>query len=220
MTIDPSSTARQLISESSWEPELADFASWLEEEQYTGFIIEQHLRRLAFVALRLGLPRRVHSPAELCAVFGSQRRPRSRFHCFAATRRVYQRFLLARGRLRVPHSNDRFADLRQQYAQYLIDVRGLSVSSRRQHAQTLSDFLARALRQRQSLRSLTRSDVERFIQVRGPEISRHSLQHTVAHLRAFLRYAHDHGYVRERVDVLDTPRTYREESTCATCRAL
>ena len=31
------------------------------------------------------------------------------------------------------------------------------------------------------------------------------------HLRAFLRYAHDAGLVRERLDGLDTPRTYRGE---------
>ena len=42
-------------------------------------------------------------------------------------------------------------------------------------------------------------------------VSRHTLQHEVAQLRAFLRYAHDAGLVRERLDGLDTPRTYRGE---------
>lgn len=212
MTIDFSPTARQLFLVPSWGPVLTDFASWLEAQHYTGFIIEQHLRRLAFVAPRLRHGAAgTYSSAELSAVFGAERTPRSRFHCFAATRRVYQRFLLARGRLRKRESNDRFAELRQRYAEYLIDVRGLSDSSRQHHAQTVADFLVRALRVRQPLRSLTRSDVERFVLLRSTEISRHSLQHTVAYIRAFLRYAHDNGYVAERLDALDTPRTYRGE---------
>jgi len=87
----------------------------------------------------------------------------------------------------------------------------LSVSTRQHHALTVADFLARALRARQPLRAVTRSDVERFVLLRSKEISRHSLQHTVAHIRAFLRYAHDNGYLTEQLDALDTPRTYRGE---------
>lgn len=212
MTIDLSFNARKLIRESAWGSELAEFASWLEAQHYTGFVIEQHLRRLAFVAprLRRGVTG-THSAAELCTVFGAECKPRSRFHCFAGTRRAYQRFLLACGRLRVSKSDDRFGQLRRYYAQYLIDVRGLSASSRWQHTHTVADFLARGLRARQRLGSVTRGDVERFVLLRSKEVSRHSLQHTVAHLRAFLRYAHDNEYVAERLDALDTPRTYRGE---------
>ena len=47
--------------------------------------------------------------------------------------------------------------------------------------------------------------------LRSKEISRHSLQHVVAQLRAFLRYAHDHGHLERRLDALETPRTYRDE---------
>jgi integrase len=71
--------------------------------------------------------------------------------------------------------------------------------------------LACLLSRRRSLQSLSRDDVERFILDRSRRISRHSLQHEVAHLRAFLLYAHDAGLVRERLDGLDTPRMYRDE---------
>ena len=58
---------------------------------------------------------------------------------------------------------------------------------------------------------MTQADVERFIVLRSQELSRHSLQHTVAHVRAFLRYCHDHGHITSRFEPLDTPRTYRGE---------
>jgi integrase len=61
------------------------------------------------------------------------------------------------------------------------------------------------------LQGLSRDDVERLILKRSQRVSRHSLQHEVAQLRAFLRYAHDTGLVRERLDGFDTPRTYRDE---------
>jgi integrase len=37
------------------------------------------------------------------------------------------------------------------------------------------------------------------------------MQHVVAHLRAFLRYAFAKGLVKKGLDVIDTPRTYRDE---------
>ena len=45
---------------------------------------------------------------------------------------------------------------------------------------------------------------ERFILERSRKTSRHTLQHEVAHLRAFLRYAYDVGLVHKRLDGLDT----------------
>jgi len=213
MTVDLSSHARKLIAESPSGPELADFATWLAAQHYSAFIIEQHLRRLVFILARLprGRPAGRHSADQLELTFGAERCPRSRFHRFAGTRRVYQRFLLASGRLDAAVPRDRFSDLRQQYDQYLVDIRGLSASSRQHHAQTVADLLARALRPRQPLRSLTRTEVEHFVLLRSKEVSRHSLQHTVAYVRAFLRYAYDMGHVPSRLDALDTPRTYRGE---------
>ncbi|MGA7540633.1 MAG: tyrosine-type recombinase/integrase [Steroidobacteraceae bacterium] len=42
-------------------------------------------------------------------------------------------------------------------------------------------------------------------------MTRQSLQHTVAALRAFLRWCHDLGELSQRLDAIDTPRTYRGE---------
>ena len=205
--------ARRLIDESSHRQELTELGAWLVAGRYAPFVVEQHLRRMDYILGRLpkGTPPGVYTATQLDAVFGAECSPVSRRHRFAGTHRVYQRFLLAFGRLRAPQPDDRFADLRRQYGQYLIDIRGLSTSSRQHHAQTVADFLERALRQGQSLRAGTRADIERFILLRSQEVSRHSLQHTVAHIRAFLRYAYDTGEVPARLDSLDTPRTYRGE---------
>ena len=43
------------------------------------------------------------------------------------------------------------------------------------------------------LSGLTAADVEAFVQIKSRENNRQSLQHIVAHLRAFLRYCADHG---------------------------
>ena len=72
MTVDLSSNARKLIAESPSGLELADFATWLETQHYTPFVIEQHLRRLAFVVQRLpgGGSGRTRSADQLDAAFG------------------------------------------------------------------------------------------------------------------------------------------------------
>jgi integrase/recombinase XerD len=43
-------------------------------------------------------------------------------------------------------------------------------------------------------------------------LKRQSLQHTVARLRAFLRFCYDSNELRVRLDAIDTPRTYRGEA--------
>jgi integrase len=201
-----------MIEESPAASEACAFIEWLRTERYTDYSIDCHIRRLLFVMPRLspGSSPPVLREADLVAVFRRERQPRSRFFNFAGTRRVYTRYLRAQGRL-VPEPRPPSEALVRRYDQYLTEVRGLSVSARTHHSITLRALLARVLSPRRSLQRLSRDDLEHFILERSREISRHSLQHEVAHLRAFLRYAHDTGLVRERLDGLDTPRTYRDE---------
>ena len=212
MNVDLSSNARKLLAQPAVGNELAAFAEWLGGEQYTTFVIEGHLRRLAHILPRLpnAAGEAIYSSQQLEGVFGRERAPLSRFHVFAGTRRVYTRFLGVVGRLREEAPRP-YADLRAQYAQFLLDVRGLSRSSRHHHALIVGDFLSRGLGRRRALGSLTRADVERFVLLRSQQESRHSLQHSVAYVRAFLRYAHDAGHIGVRLDGIDTPRTYRHE---------
>ena len=212
MSVDLSPAATRLIAESPAADELRAFVAWMSAERYTAFVMDQHARRLAYIVPRLPgcAPQATYTEAQLAAVFGRERAPTSRYHRFAGTRRAYTRFLRAASRL----ATDRrppYADVREQYARYLVEVRGLSASARHHHGLTVADLLSRGIRRGRSLRTLRREDVERFVLLRSKEISRHSLQHVVAHLRAFLRYAHDHGHLERRLDALDTPRTYRDE---------
>jgi integrase/recombinase XerD len=62
------------------------------------------------------------------------------------------------------------------------------------------------------LSAITQQNIEQFIVLRSREVSRHSLQHDVSHLRSFLRYCHGRDLLASRLDTnIETPRTYRGE---------
>src|SRR6185312_3367156 len=117
---------------------------------------------------------------------------------FRTTQHHFERYLASRGRLRVPVIPDRFAELRKRYDQELVEVRGFSGSTLRQHAATVADFLKRGLGPHRVLRSITHKDVERFVALKSQENCRQSLQHVVAAMRAFMRYCHDQGETSTR----------------------
>ena len=212
MNIDLRPSTRRMIEESPAEYEAIAFIEWLCTERYTDYTIDCHIRRLLFVMPQLWADASppVLREAELLAVFGRERQPSSRFFVFAGTRRVYTRYLRAQGRL-VAAPQPPSEDLIRRYDQYLTEVRGLSDSTRIHHTITLRNLLAHTPCSQRSLQRLSRDDIEHFILERSRKVTRHSLQHEVAHLRAFLRYAYDLGLVSERLDTLDTPRTYRDE---------
>lgn len=212
MNIDLRPSTRLMIEQSPAAPEAWSFIEWLHGERYTDYTIDCHTRRLLFVMPRLapGTSPPILRDSELLDVFNQERRPLSRFHVFAGTRRAYTRYLRAKGRfVREPEAPNE--DIVRRYDQYLIDVRGLSVSARYHHQLTVRTLFASIRSRHRSLQGLSRDDVEHLILERSQRVSRHSLQHEVAQLRAFLRYAHDTGLVRERLDGFDTPRTYRHE---------
>jgi site-specific recombinase XerD len=99
----------------------------------------------------------------------------------------------------------------EAYREFLHDVRGFAPVTRAQHLSTVSAFLAFTLDAKQPLATLTSTHVEDYLLAKGSKISRQTLQHTVAHLRAFLRYGYEHRYIPVRLDTIDTPRTYRGE---------
>lgn len=181
-------------------------------ERSTNYTIDCHIRRLLFVMPRLwpGSSPPILREADLGAVLDHERHPRSRFFGFAGTRRVYTRYLRAQGTL---GSRAATAILGAYWP-----IR--PVSHRRARSISLGPhspphYRARAVGARHECATisagLSRDDLERLILEPSREISRHSLQHEVAHLRSFLRYAHDEGLLPERLDALDTPRTYRDE---------
>ncbi|MDP3613129.1 MAG: hypothetical protein Q8R98_14830 [Rubrivivax sp.] len=121
--------------------------------------------------------------------------------------------MLATGRLRKETDRGPHAQLCAAYQRQLFELRGLSLSAREHHAMTVSDFLVRGLGAAQDLCALTILDIERYVALRSRELSRHSLQHVVGHLRSFMRFCRDQGAINRSLDAIETPRT-----TAVSCR--
>jgi site-specific recombinase XerD len=131
---------------------------------------------------------------------------------FRGTERAYCRFLQSQHRLQEEERpSNPVTSLLHRYRKYLHEVRGFAETTVIQHEHTVSECLKMAVRPGQSIRMLTREHVERFLIQRGKAITRQSMQHLVAHLRAFLRYGIARRLVRAGLDTIDTPRTYRDE---------
>lgn len=197
---------------SPFAQELNDFGMWLEAADYSALIVRRHVVRLCKVLCEMGSAQyAIYTPEQLRAAFDKHNAYRQQLIDFRTTRNHFQRYLALRGRLRVPVIEDRFAGLRERYHQELVEVRGFSDSTLKQHTATVADFLKRGFGPRRKLRGLTREDIEHFIALKSGENCRQSLQHVVAAMRAFLRYCHDQGEIPTRLDIIDTPRTYRGE---------
>jgi integrase/recombinase XerD len=193
--------------------EINDFCKWLQQAGYSKLNIRGHLRRLFKV---LTGSRRLRADGDrsisvLQDVFGRYCTSVKETANFRGTERAYCRFLRIQNRLREAHAKDPTSSLLQQYRQYLQEVRGFSRTTVEQHGQTVSEFVQKVCRAGPILRTLTREHVEQYLAVKSKRNTRQSMQHVVAHLRAFLRYGISRGLVREGVDVIDTPRTYRDE---------
>lgn len=212
MTTELLPKTSELILNSQFAQELADFSAWLLAEHYTPVIIQRHVIQLDRVLPCI--PRNGESNklgiADLETTFDVECRTPARTNSFQATRRAYARFLKSHGRLIEPQADDPFASLRREYDDYLLQVRGLSPDTRAHHAHTVADFLARGIGKNQMLNTLTQYDIDQFVVLRSHEISRHSIQHIVAHLRSFLCYCHGRGSLDSRLDKgIETSRTYR-----------
>jgi integrase len=132
-------------------------------------------------------------------------------YLYTCTGRVFARFPAATNRLIPLEHTDPLSLLRDRYLQYLSEVRGFSSQSLKHHGSTVMDFLSRGLSLDRGLLGLTAADVEVYVQLKSKENSRQSLQHIVAHMRAFLRYCAAQGEAPSGLDVIDMPRVYRGE---------
>lgn len=210
MVDDFPSNTRALLARSRHSAELKAFARWLGGQCYPPAVVHRHLLRLEQVLPRLA--ETAPSAGQLHAAFAAVGRGvPSRPLVFNATERVYARYLLGAGRLDRPTDRSPHAELCAAYQRQLLELRGLSLSAREHHAMTVNDFLARGLGDAHELNTLTSADIERFVALRSRELSRHSLQHVVGHLRSFLRFCRDQGVIDRPLDAIDTPRTYRGE---------
>jgi integrase/recombinase XerD len=199
----------QRYLESSAADWLTGFADALVSAGYAHDPAHDHVRRLKQVLEARGsvTSETMFSVAELATIFTSARQQ----PLFRATQRLFERFLAARGRLVVEPECNRFTSLLDGYRRHLLETRGLATATIRQHLATATAFLPQAVPADASLQELSVQAVERFIVASGQRVKRQTLQHTVAQLRAFLRFCYDRGALSERLDIIDTPRTYRDE---------
>ena len=147
------------------------------------------------------------SQPELVAMFTSTRQQDK----FRGTQRAFERFLADSSRLVVEPDRSGFSHLPDAYRRHLTEIRGLAPATIDQHLATAASFLAHAVPDGIPLRTLSAPTVEQYVVTVGQRLKRQSLQHTVARLRAFLRFCHDRGDLCERLDCIDTPRAYRDE---------
>jgi integrase/recombinase XerD len=185
------------------------FSDWLATTGYAGKCAQHHVRRLKEV---LEQDRSV----SLSSRFSEAALPRMFVHrkrqaLYRGTQRAFRQFLAHRGSLKIEAKPSRFSELLTAYRHHLADMRGLSSATIKQHLATVSEYLTQAVAPGSRVKDLSAESVERFVCGAGHRVSRQTLQHIVARLRAFLRYCNDRDVVRRRLDEIDTPRTYRGE---------
>lgn len=186
---------------------LDDFATWLISAGYAQHTACRHVRRLKQALDGM-------SSAPLGRDTGVSSRFLSQAFASASlrgTRCAVERFLTAKKLLFREPGPDPFSPLLDRYRRHLSEVRGLASATVEQHTSTAKSLLAQALPADAPLHALSAPAVEQFVTTAGRRIKRQSLQHVVARLRAFLRFCFDQGEVRERLDIIDTPRAYRGE---------
>jgi integrase/recombinase XerD len=194
--------------------EMREFCEWLQLTGYSKDNVRGHLFRAFKVLTRSHKcePDDARSSAVLHRMFGRHCTCVERSQHFRGTERAYCRFLQSQHRLEEEERpTDAVSSLLHRYRQYLQEVRGFSETTVVQHSHTVFEFLKMAVRPWESVRVLTREHVERYLAQRSRGITRQTMQHVVAHLRAFLRYGSARRLVRAGLDAIDTPRTYRDE---------
>src|SRR5216117_3751354 len=117
---------------------------------------------------------------------------RQRNTTVSTTVHVLQRYLEAGGLIAVDAnpSCDLTSAQIAAYADYLRSLRGFAHSTVRNHLFTAKEFLGHLTYETSPMRlsAVSRNDVEAFVRTAGEKLSRGSLQHTIAHVRGFLRF--------------------------------
>jgi integrase/recombinase XerD len=190
---------------------LDDFAVWLVSTGYAQRAATYHVRRVKRALERIRstpLARDVSISTSFVSQAFASCRAQARVQ---ATRRVFERFLVARGRLiRVPDPSQ-LAPRLNDYRRHLSEVRGLAATTVDQHIATTKRFLTHALLPEAPLEDLSARAVEQFVVTESRRMQRQTLQQIVARLRAFLRFCFDQALLQERLDMIDAPRVCRGE---------
>ena len=188
--------------------ELRAFARWLNEVGYGHDPARDHVRRLREALECTGRRLQTHiSRADVMGLFA----PLPDVVMYRATRRAFGHYLESRGRLLTEPDLRPHASTLVAYEDQLRSVRGLTASTVAQHLATIQTFLHAALPGGAPIAALTHEHIDQHLVTTGQRISRQSMQHWVARLRSFLRFCHSRALLTQPLDVIDTPRVYRDE---------
>ncbi len=102
----------------------------------------------------------------------------------------------------------------ETYRDHLDQVRGFAKMTLTHHVSSTAEFLTFLGYDADPgvLQRLKPRRLEAFIKSIAPRLGRESLQHTIAHLRSFLRFLVGRGVIADGLgDAIDTPRVYRGE---------
>lgn len=195
---------------SRYREELESFAVWLVEHGHLRHPLRLHLHRVKQVlegsdGFQPGTLFNEEQLRQAFIVSGPSA------YMYLCTGRIFLRFLAATNRLKPLEPVDGLSLLCRRYCQYLAEVCGFADQTLKHHRTTVADFLSRGVLPDRGLSGLTATDVETYLRLKSKENSRQSLQHVIAHLRAFLRYCGDRGEAPSGLEVIDTPRVYRGE---------
>ncbi|WP_082584246.1 tyrosine-type recombinase/integrase [Noviherbaspirillum sp. Root189] len=190
-------------------PVLEQFAAWLIDTGYSRLATQGHVQRLKRVLAALQSVPQQWSSAELDRAFSAvsgQPRP------LRATATLFKQHLKARGQWALDEEHGPFTDMLARYERHLAQMRGLAAHTVHKRLAIAHDFLAREASDDASLHGLSSEAVERYLESVSPRLARPSLQQIITQLRSFLRFCHDQGLTERRLDAIDCPRIYRDES--------
>jgi site-specific recombinase XerD len=188
--------------------DLAAFAQWFLDHDYSPRYAQRHVRKAMRVLEGLGVPSGSRwTSAQLDRAF----RPFWRHLWYRRARHTFGAFLEAVGRLAPPQDHNPHAPVLAAYRCYVAEVRGLVPTTNVQHLAEARALLRHALPHGESLEYLTAAVVERYIQQRARGVSRRTLRTRIGYLRAFLRYCYDRHLIKTRLDLLEQPMGFRFE---------
>jgi integrase/recombinase XerD len=133
----------------------------------------------------------------------------------AGTVRKLERYLVTNGLLadgRPATATSPASMLIEEYAKYLYEVRGLTLSTISNQRYTAQYFLRHLDKEEIALKDIQAGHLESYITKAGQRLSRRTLRHDISALRGFLRFLAIDGRVPEKlVSEIDAPRLYRFE---------
>lgn len=195
-------------------PHVEEFVAWLHARGYPPLPIRLRLRALLRVDTRLrrrGV-RRLDAVSRVQLLALAPRDSQVDIYLAAVVRSLAD-FLDEHGFLARPPATPG-EQMVAAYQDHLEHVRGLAAATLTHHGATAAEFLAHIGFDRDVavLRGVGPQQIESFVRAVGARVCRASLQHTVAHLRSFLRFLSCRGDIAGGLDSsIDTPRLYRGE---------